>query len=113
MRNYFSSTPPQTPMADVVRFVWSDCWFGFIFWGMAYLTLYPGAKRWAGVGRSLETAFNYFLILFGAYVLVAGTYVRISLPSPLCIRFPTFLSMSLSDHRHFLGNIDLSTKYHR
>ncbi|EIM84756.1 uncharacterized protein STEHIDRAFT_60504 [Stereum hirsutum FP-91666 SS1] len=54
-----------------------DCWFGFIFWGMAYLTLYPGAKKWAGVGRSLETAFNYFLIVFGAYVLVAGTYTSI------------------------------------
>ncbi|THH12049.1 hypothetical protein EW146_g7833 [Bondarzewia mesenterica] len=54
-----------------------DGWFGFIFWGMAYLTLYPGAKKWAGVGRSLETALNYLLIVFGFYVLVAGTYVSI------------------------------------
>lgn len=71
--------------------IWSDCWFGFIFWGMAYLTLYPGAKKWAGVGRSLETAFNYFLILFGAYVLVAGTYVRILVPSSPYFRSSKFL----------------------
>lgn len=45
---------------------------------MAYLTLYPGMKKWAGVGRSLETLVNYFFILFGAYVLVAGTYVNLS-----------------------------------
>ena len=48
----------------------------FIFWGMAYLTLYPGSKKWAGPRRSLETAFNYFLIVFGLYILVAGTYVK-------------------------------------
>lgn len=51
-----------------------DCWFGFIFWGMAYLTLYPPAKRWLGLRRSAETAFNYLLILLGVYILVAGTY---------------------------------------
>lgn len=58
---------------------------------MAYLTLYPGAKKWAGLGRSLETVFNYFLILFGAYVLVAGTYVRTFI-------FPS-LSPSLPRHK--------------
>lgn len=42
---------------------------------MAYLTLYPGAKKWAGPWRSLETAFNYLLIAFGFYMLIAGTYV--------------------------------------
>ncbi|KAF7986703.1 hypothetical protein HWV62_20230 [Athelia sp. TMB] len=53
-----------------------DCWFGFVFWGMAYLTLYPGALKWEGPWRTLETLFNYFLILLGLYILVAGTYVR-------------------------------------
>jgi hypothetical protein len=43
---------------------------------MAYLTLYPGSKKWAGVLRSAETVFNYAIILFGFYILIAGTYVR-------------------------------------
>ena len=43
---------------------------------MAYLTLYPGAKRWAGPWRSAETLLNYAIIIFGFYVLVAGCYVR-------------------------------------
>lgn len=54
-----------------------DGWFGFIFWGMAYLTLYPGAKKWAGAGRSAETLLNYGIILFGFYILVAGTYTSV------------------------------------
>lgn len=48
----------------------------FIFWAMAYLSLHPGKTKWDGTFRSLETLFNYFLILLGVYVLVAGTYVR-------------------------------------
>ena len=48
---------------------------------MAYLSLYPGASRWAGRGRSAETLLNYALIVFGFYVLIAGTYV--SSPVPL------------------------------
>lgn len=43
---------------------------------MAYLSLHPGQRKWNGIFRSLTTLFNYFLILFGAYVLIAGTYVR-------------------------------------
>jgi hypothetical protein len=58
-----------------------DGWFGFIFWGMAYLSLYPGKEKWATPLRSLETLVNYFLILLGAYVLVAGTYVRTTSPA--------------------------------
>ncbi|EPQ53016.1 neutral amino acid permease [Gloeophyllum trabeum ATCC 11539] len=54
-----------------------DGWFGFIFWGMAYLTFYPGASKWAGPWRTAETLLNYFLILVGLYMLVAGTYVSI------------------------------------
>ncbi|KAJ7460949.1 transmembrane amino acid transporter protein-domain-containing protein [Mycena galericulata] len=54
-----------------------DGWFGFIYWGMAYLILYPGKTRWAGPWRSFETLVNYFLIAFGFFMLVAGTYVSI------------------------------------
>ncbi|TFK51216.1 hypothetical protein OE88DRAFT_1514559 [Heliocybe sulcata] len=54
-----------------------DGWFGFIFWGMAYLTFYPGSSKWAGPWRTAETLLNYFLIVFGLYMLVAGTYVSI------------------------------------
>ncbi|KII84890.1 hypothetical protein PLICRDRAFT_57399 [Plicaturopsis crispa FD-325 SS-3] len=54
-----------------------DSWFGFIFWGMAYLTLYPRATRWSGPWRSAETLANYFLIVLGIYILGAGTYVSV------------------------------------
>ena len=50
---------------------------------MAYLTLYPGDKKWAGIWRSTETVFNYLIILFGFYVLVAGSYVRLPVSSSL------------------------------
>jgi hypothetical protein len=43
---------------------------------MAYLILYPGKTRWEGPWRSIETLVNYFFIAFGAFQLVAGTYVR-------------------------------------
>ncbi|KAF5391199.1 hypothetical protein D9757_003160 [Collybiopsis confluens] len=52
-----------------------DGWFGFIFWAMAYLTMYPGKSKWDGPLRSAETLLNYFFILLGAYITVAGTYV--------------------------------------
>ncbi|KAJ6546978.1 transmembrane amino acid transporter protein-domain-containing protein [Mycena capillaripes] len=54
-----------------------DGWFGFIYWGMAYLILYPGRSRWEGPWRSFETLVNYVLIALGFFVLVAGTYVSI------------------------------------
>lgn len=55
----------------------ADGWFGFIFWGMAYLSMRRGRDaRWGTTRRALETALNYALIAFGAYTLVAGTYVR-------------------------------------
>lgn len=60
------------------------CLVRFIFWGMAYLTLYPGAKKWAGIWRSSETVLNYGIILFGFYILVAGSYVSVlHLPAAL------------------------------
>ncbi|KAE9394048.1 hypothetical protein BT96DRAFT_1022720 [Gymnopus androsaceus JB14] len=54
-----------------------DGWFGFIFWAMAYLTMYPGQQKWAGPLRSAETLLNYFFILLGAYITVAGTYTSV------------------------------------
>ncbi|KZV78857.1 hypothetical protein EXIGLDRAFT_736347 [Exidia glandulosa HHB12029] len=55
-----------------------DGWFGFIFWGMAYLSLHATKEaRWGTPLRSAETVLNYGLILFGLYTLVAGTYVSI------------------------------------
>lgn len=53
---------------------------------MAYLTLYPGAKKWAGLTRSAETLLNYAIIIFGFYILIAGTYVS-----------PHFTHLFLSD----------------
>ncbi|KAJ7086824.1 transmembrane amino acid transporter protein-domain-containing protein [Mycena belliarum] len=54
-----------------------DGWFGFIYWAMAYLILYPVSERWNGKRRTAETLLNYFLIAFGAYMTIAGTYVSI------------------------------------
>ncbi|KAJ6500588.1 transmembrane amino acid transporter protein-domain-containing protein [Mycena sanguinolenta] len=54
-----------------------DGWFGFIYWGMAYLILYPSETRWKGPWRSFETLVNYFLIALGFFILVGGTYVSI------------------------------------
>ncbi|KAF7294697.1 Protein kinase domain-containing protein [Mycena indigotica] len=53
-----------------------DCWFGFIYWGMAYLIIYPKEERWKGL-RGFETMMNYFLIVFGVFMLVGGTYTSI------------------------------------
>ncbi|KIJ51173.1 hypothetical protein M422DRAFT_157876 [Sphaerobolus stellatus SS14] len=54
-----------------------DCWFGFIFWGMAYLTLYPGNAKWAGPLRIFETLVNYVLIGLGLFILGPGIYVSV------------------------------------
>jgi hypothetical protein len=54
-----------------------DSWFGFIFWGIAYMQLHPGPTRWAGPWRTLETLLNYFFIAFGVYILGVGTYVSV------------------------------------
>jgi hypothetical protein len=71
-----------------------DGWFGFIFWGIAYFRMRGGPqklglqgtveqdaqdkKRWnvhRPLLRSSEDVVNYGLILLGAFILVAGTYV--------------------------------------
>ncbi|KAJ7659145.1 transmembrane amino acid transporter protein-domain-containing protein [Mycena polygramma] len=54
-----------------------DGWFGFVYWAMCYLILYPPSERWSGPWRSAETLLNYGLIVFGLYMTVAGTYVSV------------------------------------
>ncbi|KAK7045162.1 neutral amino acid permease [Favolaschia claudopus] len=54
-----------------------DGWFGFIYWALCYLILYPPSERWKGYQRSAETVLNYFLVAVGSFMTVAGTYVSI------------------------------------
>ncbi|KAF9267084.1 hypothetical protein L218DRAFT_856240 [Marasmius fiardii PR-910] len=54
-----------------------DCWFGYIFWAMAYLQMNPGNQKWDGTGKKIETLLNYFFIVFGLYVLFGGTYTSV------------------------------------
>ncbi|KAL1663023.1 transmembrane amino acid transporter protein-domain-containing protein [Schizophyllum commune] len=54
-----------------------DGWFGFIFWALAYFTLHPGAKKWDGPIKSIESIINYGLILIGVYIIGAGTYTSV------------------------------------
>ena len=57
----------------------TDHIYSYIFWGMAYLSMHPGPKKWSSVKRSIETLINYALIVFGFYILVAGTYASLEL----------------------------------
>ncbi|KAF8492258.1 transmembrane amino acid transporter protein-domain-containing protein [Gautieria morchelliformis] len=68
--------PFFTDMLSVMSSLF-DCWFGFIFWGMTYLTLNQGAKKWATPLRSFETIINYGLILLGIFILGPGIYVSV------------------------------------
>jgi len=36
----------------------------------------PKSERWKTPGKSAESILNYFWMVLGAYILVAGTYVR-------------------------------------
>lgn len=59
-----------------------DSWFGFIFWGVAYLRM-RGADRRAGWGGGrgardwLPTGANAALIAAGVFFLTAGTYASV------------------------------------
>lgn len=57
-----------------------DSFFGFIFWGVAYLRMRkvdygPGYWRKRGLRGIIGFVINVFWILLGLYVLIAGTYV--------------------------------------
>lgn len=63
-----------------------DCWFGFVFWGVAFFRLKqhhdPGFRFWpyfklASLLVKAEMVINIFLILIGFYILGPGTYATI------------------------------------
>ncbi|ANB13273.1 hypothetical protein AWJ20_1557 [Sugiyamaella lignohabitans] len=56
-----------------------DCWFGFIFWGVAYLRVQseeygPGWWKHQTLWGYVKLGFNIFLIVAGFYILGPGTY---------------------------------------
>jgi hypothetical protein len=58
-----------------------NCWFGFIFWGLAYfrmrrVDLVAGRKR-APLGDYLLVGLNAIIILIGVMYLTLGTYVSV------------------------------------
>jgi hypothetical protein len=58
-----------------------DSWFGFIFWGVAYLRMrsvdkQAGRKR-NPITAALSTALNVAIILIGVFFLSAGTYASV------------------------------------
>ncbi|KAL7796059.1 transmembrane amino acid transporter domain-containing protein [Trichoderma ceciliae] len=58
-----------------------DSWFGFIFWGVAYLRM-RNADKQAGRKRSpisaaLSTALNIAIIIIGVFFLSVGTYASV------------------------------------
>lgn len=67
-----------------------DCWFGFIFWGVAYFKLkhqklvdegkessLGAIYRLATLGSKIEMALNVILIFIGIYILGPGLYATI------------------------------------
>lgn len=63
-----------------------DCWFGFVFWGVAYFKLkshyntdftFWGYFRSAGIFTKLEMLINVGLILIGFYILGPGLYATV------------------------------------
>ncbi|GEQ67895.1 hypothetical protein JCM33374_g1561 [Metschnikowia sp. JCM 33374] len=63
-----------------------DCWFGFVFWGVAYFKLKkhhdPDFHFWpyfksASIITKLEFIANIFLIIIGFYILGPGLYATI------------------------------------
>lgn len=65
-----------------------DSFFGFIFWGTAYMRMRradygPGWVSKRGIRGIAGFSFNVFIILVGCYMLTAGTYVSRSIPIPI------------------------------
>jgi hypothetical protein len=59
-----------------------DCFFGFIFWGVAYLRMRRADKDHGKIAKTtagglFEVALNYFIIAIGLFFLTAGTYVSV------------------------------------
>ncbi|KAL6789071.1 transmembrane amino acid transporter domain-containing protein [Trichoderma sp. SZMC 28012] len=58
-----------------------DSWFGFIFWGVAYLRMrnadkQVGRKR-NGITAAFSTAVNIAIIIMGVFFLTVGTYASV------------------------------------
>jgi len=53
-----------------------DSFFGFIFWGLAYLELNRG-RWWTGWWKSTLTVINIGFIFVGIFFLTAGTYASV------------------------------------
>ncbi|KFA63847.1 hypothetical protein S40285_04453 [Stachybotrys chlorohalonatus IBT 40285] len=58
-----------------------DCWFGFIFWGVAYFRMRRANKE---IGRhespvkdALLVVLNAFIVLLGVFFLTVGTYASV------------------------------------
>lgn len=58
-----------------------NCWFGFIFWGLAYFRMRSADQRVGKERRSLldymSIMLNIILILVGFLYLTLGTYVSV------------------------------------
>ncbi|KAL8980012.1 MAG: hypothetical protein Q9177_005993 [Variospora cf. flavescens] len=59
-----------------------DSFFGFIFWGTAYMRMRkadygPGWVTKRGIRGLIGFSFNVFIILIGLYMLTAGTYATV------------------------------------
>jgi hypothetical protein len=59
-----------------------DSFFGFIFWGVAYIRMrrVDGGVKWLSEQTSygyMMLAFNIFIILIGLFFLGAGTYTSV------------------------------------
>lgn len=58
-----------------------DCWFGFIFWGVAYFRMRhvdrKAGRRRNFVGDVLSMALNVFIIAIGILFLTVGTYASV------------------------------------
>jgi hypothetical protein len=58
-----------------------NCWFGFIFWAVAYFRMRNAdlkvGKPRRGITDILGVGFNVLLILIGVMYLTLGTYVSV------------------------------------
>jgi len=59
-----------------------DCFFGWIFWGVAYFRMRQADKRVgltvkSRTGDLVEVVLNAIIILIGFFFLTAGTYVSV------------------------------------
>ncbi|PTB74860.1 hypothetical protein M440DRAFT_1336728 [Trichoderma longibrachiatum ATCC 18648] len=57
-----------------------DSWFGFIFWGVAYLRMRNADKevgRKRGLASAFATAVNIAIIIIGIFFLTVGTYASV------------------------------------